>query len=200
MSKQKQAIDFGKLVAELQDPGRQWGKDQLAIWGGWCRSADVLTLLQDWPQRDETMPYRTWEYADQITIEEKTLPSNSERLERGRLFGPGGDLTVRRDGDRFRWHFVGKPDVQLPTGDFHAESFWAQPGEDQTEFYQREEQALLWGERPANFDLWFEDRTGQAKLKYPVAQPGRVRVKYQLFSRDGQVQFVWLLGLEACDE
>jgi len=199
MSEQRRAIDFRALAEEVQDAGQQWGQAQLAIWGGQCDEANVLTLLEDWPQRDETMPHRIWEYADQIVFEENTLPHKSDWLEHGRLFGPGGDLSVRRGGEHFYWHFVGRPGTQPPDGDFQARYFWSQPGEANAIFYRRKECALLWGERQEGFDLWFEARTGRAKLCYPLDQTGRVRVIYQTFSRAGRVEFVWLLRLEAYD-
>lgn len=197
MSKGQGAIDFGRLAQEVQDSNRYWGNDKLAIWGGWCcTETDAMALLRDWPQRDKAMPYRIWEYTSEMVFEEKALPVDGRGLERGRLFGPGGDLSLRRDGDRFYWHFVGQPGMQPPDGDFHAQDFWGQ-AEAGTSFFRCKERSLLWGERQEGFDLWFEDRTGRARLRYPMDTTGRVQVEYQTFSRAGRVEFVWLLGLEA---
>jgi hypothetical protein len=215
----KSCVDFKTLAAQVVDPQQQWGEDKLAIWGGACDVTDVLTLLEKWPQRvdwwrccwtwvlkllgkstqcDVTMPYRIWQYVDHIVCEEKTLPERMDWLERGRLFGPGGDLTIRRDGERFYWHFVGRPDIQPPQGHFGSENFWEQAGEAGATFMCREQHALLWGERQAGFDLWFDERAGRATLRYPLDETGRVRIKYQTFSRAGRVEFVWLLKWEAC--
>jgi len=199
MSKQREAIDFGQLARQVRQDDWYWGQDQLAIWGGWCATDDDLfKLLQQWPQRDEAMPYRIWEYSDRIDFEEKRLPQDAHWLERGRLFGPGGDLEVRRDGDRFYWRFVGQRGAQLPDGPFHAQDFWGQASAG-TRFFHSVEHALLWGERQESLNLWFEDRTARAELKYPWDQVGRVQVKYRTFSCGGRVEFVWLLGLEAYD-
>lgn len=199
MSNHQAAANFRELAYQVQQDNRYWGQDQLAIWGGWCATeADLLKLLQDWPKRDEAMPYRIWEYSDQITFEEKKLPQDAHWLERGRLFGPGGDLEVRRDGDRFYWHFVGRVGMQPPAGNFHAQDFWTE-SETGTRFFHCEKHALLWGERREGFDRWFDDRAARAKLSYPWEEVGRVQVNYQTFSRSGQVEFVWLLGLEGYD-
>jgi hypothetical protein len=200
MSNGELAIVFRALAEEVLDTGHLWGRDQLAIWGGQCSEADVLALLRDWPQRDEDMPFCIWEYADRIVIERETLPEGTGWLERGRLFGPGGDLTVRRDGEHFLWHFVGRWGARPPSGSYGAQDFWTQPNEAGTTFHQREKCALLWGERQEGFDLWFENRTARAELRYPLEQTGWVRVRYQTFSRAGQTEFVWLMGLEAHDE
>lgn len=199
MSNQQAAMDFRELARQVQQDNRYWGQDQLAIWGGRCGTeADVLQLLQKWPKRDEAMPYRIWEYSDRIDFEEKKLPQDAHWLERGRLFGPGGDLEVRRDGDRFYWRFVGRAGARPPDGSFHALNFWTQtePG---TRFFHSEDRALLWGERREGFDHWFDDRVARARLNYPWDKEGRVQVKYRTFSRAGQVEFVWLLGLESYD-
>lgn len=196
MSDQQRAMNFGELAQEVRDPVRRWGREKLAIWGGWCTEADVLTLLKQWPEHDTAMPYRIWEYASEIVFEERTLPAEVRWLERGRLFGSGGDLALRRDGDRFRWRFVGPDGACSPDG-FDAKDFWRT--EPEARFHENKETALLWGERKEDFDLWFEDRTARAKLKYPWDRAGRVQVKYQTFSRAGRVEFVWLLGLEAYD-
>lgn len=198
MNKQQQAIDFSELSREIQDSERYWGQDKLVISGGWCSNeADIMVLLRGWPQRDEALPYCIWEYTSDIVFEQKTLPADNGRLlERGRLFGPGGDLSLRRDGARFYWHFVGQADTQPPIGDFHAQDFW-QEADSGISFFQCEERALLWGERRKDFSLWFEDRAGGTRLKYPIDHLGRVQVKYHTFSRAGRVELVWLLGLEA---
>lgn len=197
MSNLQAAIDFGELAQDVQDEGRYWGRDRLSIWGGWCcGEEDMMALLRDWPHCDAAMPYRIWEYTSNIAFEEGTLPSDKSRLERGRLFGPEGDLSLRRDRDRFYWHFVGPAGTQPPSGDFHVEDFWESAEAADTRFAQIEERSLLWGERRKGFDLWFEDRAGGARLEYPINELGRVQIRYQTFSRAGQVEFVWLTRLE----
>jgi hypothetical protein len=190
-----EAIDFQQLAEALQDPEQQCGATELAIWGGDCSEADILTLLQQWPGRDNAMLYRIWEYSSQILFEDanQQLPTQPEWLERGRLFGSGGDLSLRRHEKRFRWHFIGLSGTTPPTGNFNAQSFW--DVETTTVFHRRNESGLLWGERQTGFDLWFEDRTARAELKYPTQELGRIQVHYETFSRAGRVEFVWLQRL-----
>lgn len=190
----RRPVNFADLVKKVHAP--TVGQDRLSIWGGECSEGQVLTLLVSWPNSD-LMPYRLWEYSSKITFEQDTLPDSAQWLERGRLFGEkGGDLSTRRDGNRFRWRFVGPAGACPPDG-FDAKDFWRT--EPKAQFHENKETALLWGEWKEGFDLWFEDRTARAELQYPLEQTGRVQVKYQTFSRTGRVEFVWLLGLEAYD-
>lgn len=188
----KRAIDFNDLVAQVR--ARQIGPETLAILGGTCKEQDVLSFLQAWSLSGT--PYRIWEYASEIVFQENTLPLDTGLLERGRLFGPVGDLSLRRDGGRFRWHFVGKAGTEVPKGPYEAQDFWQSEANKDARFHRNAESALLWGERKEGFNLWFEDRVAGARLKYPSKDTGRVRINYQTFSRAGRVEFVWLLGLE----
>jgi hypothetical protein len=198
MRDERGSVDFAALAGEVLDPAQEWGQEDFVVWGGWCTEDDLLDLMQDWPECDVAMPYRIWEYAYEVVFEEKTLPADAPSLLRGRLFGQGGDLSLRREGHRLHWHFVGPAGTRPPAGDYHAQDFW-QYATAGAVFHRRVQRALLWGERRQGFDLWFEDRTARARLAYPLEQLGRAQVKYSTFSRGGQVQFVWLLGLEAYD-
>ncbi len=188
------ALNFKDLVDKVQKP--MVGAETLSIWGGECAADEILALVQQWPGLAE-MPYRLWEYSCDIKFEDKAapLPGEARWLERGRLFGPGGDLALRRDGMRFGWHFVGPKGVTAPAVG-QVEDFWT-TAEAAALFHQDETSALLWGERKKDFELWFDDRVAGAKLKYPVAQLGHLQVKYRTYSRAGRIEFVWWLGLEA---
>jgi hypothetical protein len=119
-------------------------------------------------------------------------------LERGRLFGKGGDLDLRRDGDTFRWRFVGAPNVRPPEGYAAKENdFWEQ--HPHAKFHCYVETTLLWGKREG--DRWHDDRVAAAELDYPAPDDAeRVQVKYQVYSRSGRVEFVWLIGVDEWQE
>lgn len=178
---------FDNLVKQVVD-GPQVGQDDLAIWGGTCTEDKVNDFLTGWDLKD--MPYRIWQYTDRINFEKNTLASNAALLERGRLFGLGGDLDLRRDGDEFRWRFVGDPGMRPPEEyDAKENNFWEQ--HPHAKFHCYIETALLWGKRKD--DRWHDDRVAAADLDYPEMDGAkRVEVAYKAYSRAGRIEFVWL--------
>jgi len=186
--KNQQQVNFTELVEQVKKP--LWGREHLAIWGGTCSEDILLDFIQDWPL--EQMPCRIWKYTNRIAFEEQP-PTNATLLERGRLFGVGGDLELRRDGNVFRWRFVGKLGIRLPKGyDTDEANFWTDNQE--AAFHCYEETALLWGKRSS--EGWYDDRVAAADLRYPVdGEPERVQVHYKTFSRAGCIEFVWFTGL-----
>ena len=187
-------VKFEELLERVKQP--VVGSEQLSILGGVCPEDQLLDFAKGWPL--EQMPYRIWEYTDRIQFERDKLPAQEDivLLERGRLFGEGGDLDLRRDGDLFRWRFIGQAEVAPPKG-CEAEDFWDAHGD--VTFHCYTETALLWGERGG--DHWHDERVAAADLRYPVdGEPERVQVKYKVYSRAGQVQFVWLTGLSEWKE
>lgn len=195
MSQKARAVNFEELVEELhQQP--VWGPNELAIWGGMFAERDLLKFVENWIM----IPYRIWEYSSGITLVKDQLPvtDNLLWLERGRLFGEGGDLTLRRNGDRFHWHFVGPQGKQPvpPVDKYGTKDFFA-VGEPGANYYMREETALLWGEKPPDKPRRFEDRVGRADLDYPgLDDARRVQVRYRTFSRAGYVEFVWFRSID----
>ncbi len=197
------AVDFSELVTKVEV--NKVGSDTLSILGGQCGPAEALELVQQWPTLME-MPHRIWEYASEIVFEKDTLPNEIQWLERGRLFGPGGDLSLRREEGMFLWYFVGPSGIKAPDNLSGVEDFWVQ-GEAGAKFYENMDTALLWGEHLENSSqlnkadsdrrerLWFDDRTASAKLHYADDLTGRVQVNYRTYSRAGRVEFVWLVGL-----
>jgi len=194
MSRDGYRVDFGTLVKQVRQP--LCGREHLAIWGGTCAEDALIEFLAGWPL--ERMPYHIWESTDRIDFEENTPVPTVALLERGRLFGEEGDLELRREDDRFRWRFVGAPDIRPPQGyDTDDADFWTQHPD--AAFHCYEETALLWGER--NGDGWQDDRVASADLDYPVeGQPERVQIEYRTYSRNGRVEFVWLTGLSEWKE
>jgi len=184
-------VDFEELVEKVKRPLQ--GRDALSIWGGTC-AADALTdFLTGWDLK--RMPYRIWESTDRIEFGKNEQAPNVALLERGRLFGLGGDLDLRRAGEVFRWRFVGDPDVRPPEGyDAEENNFWKQHPDPDAAFHCYDESALLWGERKGN--RWHDDRVAAAKLDYPAPDDAeRVQVEYKVYSRAGQVEFVWFTEL-----
>lgn len=196
------AIDFTELIERATKSENQWGKDNLAIWGGICRPDQVEALLEKWSLPNDGMPYCIWETSSSIGFEQR--PNAETALERARIFGADGDLSLRRHADRFLWHFVGKNGIKPPKlGDgidfAHPENdFWQK--EPNAVFLREEKQTLLWGERKAEQERWYDDRVGWANLTYPieVAEDSHTRpqLTYQTFSRAGHVEFVWFCDLE----
>lgn len=183
-------VDFVKLTDEVKQP--LCGPKDLTILGGKCTESNMEGLLQQW-DLDE-MPFRIWEYCSEIIFEKGKLPQNFVLLERGRVFGDGGDLMVRRNGTDFEWRFIGPAGIKKPTADYEPQNYWETNRD--VMFHKREEAALLWGKW--NGEQWIEDRVAGAKLNYPVAAPKkekRLQLKYTTFTRAGSVKFVWFAGL-----
>lgn len=185
-----------QALAQHVNDKNKVGREKLSIWGGRCNEDAVVTLMEKWPALGD-MPYRIWEFSSETRFERGTIPDNYKWLERARLFGAGGDLSLRREGDEFRWWFVGPTNVRPPDGfDDDDGDFWR--AEPDATFYETKETTLLWGERRANGNgqWWFEDRVANADLSYPVdGEPGRVQIEYLTYSRAGRVEFVWLKRL-----
>jgi len=184
------AIEFDKLVKQVVDE-TPVGQGDLAIWGGTCDEDALEGFLDGWDL--EKMPYRIWESTDRIGFGKDTSVPNVALLERGRIFGPGGDLDLRRNGNEFRWRFIGAD--MHPSEDYDVEenNFWAQ--HPNTKFHCYGETALLWGERKDK--RWHDVRVAAAELDYPSPDDDeRVEVTYKVYSRAGRVEFVWLTGLQ----
>lgn len=185
-------MDFEELVQEVRQA--QSGRTNVSIWGGRCAEGDLLAFLQAW---STPMEYRIWEYVSEIAFERAALPQNAALLERGRLFGEGGDLELRRDGPEFAWRFIGPAGAQPPKGNYGAQDYWASHSGEA--FHQREETALLWGKWDGS--RWADDRVGAARLEYPApAGWPWVQIHYNTFSRAGRIKFVWYTGLSEWKE
>lgn len=206
------AFDFKTQVVRLfNDP--ELGEGQLHIWGGKLEKNDTETLeqvlegfLAAWGLPSRQMPWRIWEYANRIQFKEEDAVLDAAQcslLERGRVFGTGGDLSLRRDGDRWLWHFISTiagPPTQGP--DWDARNFWKERPDREINpnlrLRQRTEKALLWGEYRKTEDdqnYWHEDRVARATLAYPHAPAKRLEIEYDVFTDGGQVAFTWWKGV-----
>ena len=187
-------VDFAKLVEDML--GSIVDEKELAIFGGYCAEKDLIGFIPQWKV---TFPFRIWEYVSEICFEkEEDIPKNINvtLLERGRLFGEYGDLSLRRTGDGFNWTFIGPAGTQAPKGNYGTRSYWDEKNDHNNEhraktFHQYKEKALLWGEW--NGKQWYESRVAAARLNYP--QEGkRMQIEYKIFSNAGKISFVWFTG------
>jgi hypothetical protein len=199
-----EALDFKEAVEKLAADPLITKDSEITIVGGEFRARDSNTLeqileqfLQAWNFSNMNVPYRVWEYVHQIEFTSKnTIPNVSELalLERARLFGEGGDLSLRRDGERFLWHFIGPKGTAMPAG-YGEKDFWKENPD--VHLRQRDETALLWGDYKEALGRWQEDRVGWAKLDYPTSsaqarrQGKRVEIHYTVFTDGGHTAFVW---------
>jgi hypothetical protein len=112
-----------------------------ALWGGEFGAAALPAFLAAWEAADRDMPWRISEWISDMKFEREVrgAPSDFEHLEQLRLFGPGGDLQLRRHQalpplvlpraadddsapqapfapDRWLWRFVGPQGLALPEG------------------------------------------------------------------------------------
>jgi hypothetical protein len=171
-------------------------KAELSIWGGSCTAAEAPAILAGFPGLDQ-LPFRIFDYTHSLEISRDTLPADWQYLERARLFGVGGDLSLRRVSSQFRWAFIGKPGAQPPqalkpepyfTGERQSDSFVVHTGK-----------SLLWGKNDvpdgAAPNFW-DDRVARAALTYPVKAPKeRAYITFNTYSQAGQVAFVWFTDL-----
>lgn len=216
ISKKTSAFDFKQAVEQMLENDPLIDKDSsIAIYGGEFVADKLSDFLGAW---DFTaMPYRIWEFAHRISFtreEQKTVADsvrqNSALLERGRVFGAnedltvGGDLSLRRDENRFLWHFIGASSDtltesldKLREAQFTVSDFWQE--NPACRLRRGDESALLWGDYKGDYEggSWQENRVGWAELNYPInesaakSQGQRVEITYSVFTEEGQVAFVW---------
>lgn len=196
-------VNFAAFISQLVDTEQHYGPQAkpLTIVGGTCPDTDLLTFLSAWRLLKDDMRYCLWEEVSDMVLTHTPVPSNPALLERGRVFGTGGDLSLRRDGERFLWWFIGPAGVAVPTAIGEPQDFWAHHQD--LVLHRHEETALLWGvwarQDDTGREIWQEDRVARARLHYPGLpdRPDRVQVRFWSFTTAGQVAFVWLRGLEA---
>lgn len=179
-------VDFVKLTNEVKQP--KCGPKDLTILGGRCAESNLKGLSLEWDLSE--MPFRVWEYSSEIAFERNTPPKNIILLERGRIFGEGGDLILRRNGMDFSWRFIGPGGIEEPDGKYDTQNYWERNQD--VMFHRDEKTTLLWGEW--NGERWVENRVGAARLNYPV-DGKRIQLHYKTFTHAGFVEFVWFTSL-----
>jgi hypothetical protein len=205
------SIDFHQLIDRLE--GGEVGTDEPpTILGGRIQADALPGFLTAWNLDGRNMPWRIWEWVSDLLWEygASSLPFDStaarrrDWLERARFFGPGGDLSLRRDSDEFLWHFVGPHDADLPSK-FINEIDCPQGAKFDNLVAFRSAMAL-WGNKrplPGGGVFWQEDRVagGKRPLHYPGAgEPDRVQLAYCEYLQGADVVAVWWLGLEGLQQ
>lgn len=179
----------------------QLGPESLAAWGG----AFDANLLQDflnlWTFSQGAMPWSLWQWTDDIALHYgESDPGDLNYLERGRIFGSGGDLALRRDGGQFLWQYVSQNIESLPdavqSAQYQVANYWTgRPKTWRLRGYERT--ALLWGEYVPQTGRWYDDRVGWATLRYPPLEgKSVVQIHYVEYLYGGSIELVHLLGLE----
>ncbi len=208
-------LNFAELIDDLEQAVVA-PPDRPVIWGGECAAADLADFLKAWKLEQRDMPWRLWEWVSDIAwaYAAAEIAADLEWLERGRLFGSGGDLELRRDADRILWRFVGPADAAFPAGfdwedaadqrpaaRFLIADYWrAHTG---YVLHCRARSVLLWGQEilrgqpPQPTGVWQEDRVAGVKqaLHYPtLSGQGRERrgeLCYWEYLHGDNVEAVW---------
>jgi hypothetical protein len=194
------APDFNILVDKMMKDPLATSAD-LSILGGVITPqepntipGELETLLNTWAWTEDGLSWSISEWFSQITIYRNQRPNKLSELIRLRAFGPGGDLEVRRDADRFYWRFIGPGKVPVPKILF--ENYWDH--HPTAVFRCTETSALLWGKRNDISGLWLDDRVAKARLEYPGANSDRAQVRIRQYMQGGQIAFTWITDLENC--
>lgn len=210
---------LGTLIQALK-PDAVAESEHPALWGGAIEASQIEDFLQAWDWAARDMPWRIWEYEDRIALERSAdLPADLVRLERGRLFGPGGDLSLRRDAGRILWHFVGPRNAPAPAKlqwahlqypatppPYAAVDFWKSNPQASRPWQRRSQSVLLWGQEERDQDgkgvgVWREDRVSgvRSELCYPTlsgsSSEGRAQLVYWEYLWGDAVQAVWWQGI-----
>ncbi len=174
--------------------------DRPSILGGQFAPTKLESFLKGWQSRWDTMPWRVWEYVHSIQFADNI--TDYEYLQRAEVFGEGGHLSLRRDGNRWLWHYIGSTEESAPEGfnqPGECEDFWESAQGKVSELHRYEERVLLWGEWKSEMATWWEDRVAAATLHYPGQPQGssRVALSFWRYAEAGRTAFVWYRTLEA---
>ncbi len=183
--------------------------DKLILIGGnySVDELDTADFLAGWQASD--MPYVIMDslgrgvligWRDQFD----TLLPDALRLH---IFGPGGDLTWRRDENRAFWRYIGVKYPSLPEA-VEPFDFWHETEATELKADKNPQRALLWGIYRGEKTLWQENRVGHAsregRLSYPVLDPepeDRVEVLAWVLRNpdDLSVAVVWTYALKIAE-
>lgn len=190
-------LDLKELIDEmLQEP--LVGPGELAVRGGAFRASELERFLLSWALPRQGMPWGLWQWTDCMEMQHgRGMPGDLEHIERGRVFGPEGDLEIRRERDEFLWRFVGEAATAMALG-FEAADYWS--GREGKPLRAFRRTALLWGSRKAARQHgkpgWHEDRVSQAGLDYPEVSSDRAQIRYVEYLDGGNVEWVRFTALE----
>lgn len=183
------SIDFEQLYERMQR-AKLAEAERPTILGGEFPAERLNDFLSVWQARWKAMPYRIWEHISLIEFADE--PKQPEFLQRAEIFGEGGHLSLRRDGNRWLWHYVGEA-VDLSLNGFGAMDFWKANPNYQLRRYT--ESVILWSEQKVSGNLWSDGRVAAAQLNYPVASNGAVDLHFWRYTENGQTAFVWYRNL-----
>lgn len=196
MPENSERVDIAAVAREVV-AGTTVGREEMLVFGGEITSDELEPFFAAWQNAADSMPYRVWEYIDRMFFENGTWPDKYALFEQARLFGDGGDLSVRRDGDHCFWRFVGPEGYRLPAG-VQGYDYWDSVPEG-TRLHVALDEVLLWGKgekMPDGSMIWRDDRTAGARLVYPQQTAERVKLVMKKYSRAGNVEHVRYLRLE----
>lgn len=179
------SINFEHLYEKMRE-AKLAEAERPTILGGEFPAERLNDFLSAWQTRWEAMPYRIWEHISLIEFADE--PKQPEFLQRAEIFGEGGHLSLRRDGNRWLWRYVGET-VALPLDEFGVVDFWkTNPG---CQLRRYAESVILWSEKKGSDNLWSDGRVAAAHLNYPVTSNGRVYLHFWRYTENGQTAFVW---------
>lgn len=192
------AFNFEKEVEQMINNPPIDRNSSIIIWGGEFDVKKFKNFMSVWSFAD--MSYAIQEHAHKIAFQvadtDSIVSQNLALLERMEIFGAGGNISLRRNDDRFLWHFIGNDTKtqqdtlsKLTDTNFTVRKFWEENSS--SKLYKRDESALLWGEYDEDSNRWHDDRVGWANLDYPIGREQRVQIDYTVFTDNGQTAFVW---------
>lgn len=183
------SVDF-KELRKAMEQARLAEADRPTVLGGQFAPQRLDAFLAAWRERWATMPWQIWEHISHIEFSDKR--QELEHLQRAEIFGEGGHLSLRRDANRWLWHYIGPTGQPSPEGfeqESECENFWTTNPTASLRRYS--DRTILWGERKTGHDFWWEDRVAAANLIYPEQGEGRVYLDFWRYTQDGQTVFVW---------
>lgn len=186
------SVNFKELIA-MMEKARLAPDSYPAVFGGGFAHARLADFLAVWRRRWTSMPWRIWEQISHIEFADE--PQEPEHLLRAEVFGDGGHLSLRRDGNCWLWHYIGPVGQPAPQGFDQKPDCETWKAERSIVLRCYHDQAILWGERKTGYDFWWEDRVAAAKLVYPKQNIGRVYLDFWRYTQDGQTVFVWYRNL-----
>lgn len=186
------SVNFKELIA-MMEKARLTPDSYPTVFGGQFAQARLADFLAVWRKRWASMSWRIWEHISHIEFADE--PQEPEHLLRAEVFGDGGHLSLRRDGNRWLWHYIGPAGQPAPQGFDQKSDCEIWEAEQSAVLRRYHDQAILWGERKTGYDFWWEDRVAAAKLVYPKQNVGRVYLDFWRYTQDGQTVFVWYRNL-----
>lgn len=194
-------LDFSVLMERMQTAQRAAGQNRPAIVGGRFTHEQLEDFLSIWRTQWDQMPWRVWEQVSAIDFGFANEPVAPDLLQRADIFGTDGHLSLRRDGDGWRWHFIGMARPAL-SEEFELSDFWDKYPT--TTLRRYADKVILWGQEvrtdkddpQTSRGIWQDDRVGAAQLKYPQMKGiSRAFLHYWHYTEAGQTAFVWYRGL-----